>query len=82
MILSFFKYFEDELDEGGFFRPETKRPVMQRNLRNIFHRMELTEQDVSTFRGAIVRLVQGPRKEAKTRKRVRAPKKPATDAPE
>jgi tRNA/rRNA methyltransferase len=47
---------------------------MQRNLRNIFHRMGMTEQDVRTLRGAIVRLVDGPRKEAQTRKRVRAPK--------
>ena len=60
--------------EAGFFRPDGKRPVMQRNLRNMFHRMELTQQDVRTLRGAIVRLVEGPRKEAKTRKRVRAPK--------
>ncbi len=38
---------------------------MQRNLRNIFHRMEITEQDVRTLRGMIVRLVEGPRAEAK-----------------
>ena len=74
MTLSFFEYLEDALETNGFFRPEGKRPVMQRNLRNIFHRMGLTEQDVRTLRGAIVRLVEGPRREAKTRKRVRAPK--------
>jgi tRNA/rRNA methyltransferase len=74
MVISFFEYFEEQLEENGFFRPETKRPVMQRNLRNIFHRMGLTEQDVRTLRGAIVRLVEGPRLEAKTRKRVRPPK--------
>lgn len=79
MILSFFEYFEDELDKNGFFRPEGKRPVMQRNLRNIFHRMGMTEQDVRTLRGAIVRLVEGPRKEAQTRKR-KAPTK--AQAPE
>ncbi len=77
MILSFFEYFEDELEKNGFFRPEGKRPVMQRNLRNIFHRMGMTEQDVRTLRGAIVRLVEGPRKEAQTRKRKASPK---TDA--
>jgi tRNA/rRNA methyltransferase len=74
MVISFFEYFEDELEKNGFFRPEGKRPVMQRNLRNIFHRMGLTEQDVRTLRGAIVRLVEGPRKEAQTRKRIRPPK--------
>mgnify|MGYP006267538923 FL=1 len=74
MMLSFFEYFEDELEKNGFFRPEGKRPVMQRNLRNIFHRMGMTEQDVRTLRGALVRLVEGPRKEAQTRKRKAPPK--------
>lgn len=82
MILSFFDYFEEHLERNGFFRPEGKRPVMQRNLRNIFHRMEMSEQDVRTLRGALVRLIEGPRKEAKTRKRVRPPKAPADASPE
>jgi tRNA/rRNA methyltransferase len=47
---------------------------MRRNLRNIFHRMQLTEQDVRTLWGAVVRLVEGPRANVQTRKRVR-PKK-------
>ena len=34
---------------------------MKRNLRNMFHRMEMTEQDVRTLRGAFVRLIEGPR---------------------
>jgi tRNA/rRNA methyltransferase len=74
MLLAFFDYLEGKLDENGFFRPVTKKPGMQRNLRNIFHRMELTQQDVRTLWGAVVRLVEGPRVEVKTRKRVR-PKK-------
>jgi tRNA/rRNA methyltransferase len=73
MVLSFFDYFEDALEKNGFFRPAGKRPVMQRNLRNMLHRMSLTEQDVRTLRGAIVRLVEGPRAEPKTRRRRRAP---------
>ena len=76
MLLSFFNYLEDNLDEKGFFRPVTKKPGMRRNLRNIFHRMELTQQDVRTLWGAVVRLVEGPRVEVKTRKRAR-PKKTA-----
>jgi tRNA/rRNA methyltransferase len=75
MTLSFFAFVEEKLDAAGFFRPESKRPVMQRNLRNMFHRMNLTQQDVRTFWGAIVRLVDGPRVKPQTRKRVR-PKKP------
>lgn len=61
MVLSFFAYLEAELERSGFFRPLGKQPVMRRNLRNIFHRMSLTEQDVRTLRGMIVRLVEGPR---------------------
>ena len=61
-VLSFFDYLETELDKTGFFRPPGKQPVMRRNMRNIFHRIGLTEQDVRTLRGAIVRLVEGPRR--------------------
>ncbi|HTV34693.1 MAG TPA: RNA methyltransferase [Methylocella sp.] len=61
MVLSFFTYLETELERAGFFRPKSKLPVMRRNLRNIFHRMQLTEQDVRTLRGMVVRLVNGPR---------------------
>lgn len=61
MVLSFFDWLEGELDKSGFFRPEGKGPVMRRNLRNIFHRLEMSEQDVRTLRGAMVRLAEGPR---------------------
>ena len=74
MLLAFFDYLEGKLDENGFFRPLTKKPGMRRNLRNIFHRMELTQQDVRTLWGAVVRLAEGPRVEVKTRKRVRQKK--------
>ena len=64
MVLSFFDFLEDELERRGFFRPLAKAPVMKRNLRNIFHRIGLSEQDISTLRGAVVRLVEGPREAA------------------
>ena len=51
---------------------------MQRNLRNMFHRMNLTQQDVRTLWGAIVRLVEGPREKPQTRKRIRPPKPQAS----
>ena len=77
MVLSFFDYLEDQLEQRGFFRPKHKRPIMSRNLRNMFHRMALNEQDVRTWRGMVVRLVEGPRDNPQTRKRVRnPPKKP------
>lgn len=65
MTLAFFDYLEKHLDERQFFRPETKKPVMSRNLRNMFHRMNMTEQDVRTLWGVVVRLVEGPRREPK-----------------
>ena len=77
MVLAFFDYLETRLDERGFFRPVGKKPGMQRNLRNIFHRIGLTEQDVRTLWGAVVRLVEGPRLTVQTRKRARRAK---TDA--
>jgi tRNA/rRNA methyltransferase len=74
MTLSFFEFLEEKLDAAGFFRPATKRPVMQRNMRNMLHRMNLSQQDVRTLWGAIVRLVDGPRVKPQTRKRIRQPK--------
>jgi tRNA/rRNA methyltransferase len=73
-VVAFFEYLEEKLDAVGFFKPEGKRPLMQRNLRNIFHRLELTEQDISTLWGVVVRLVDGPRESVQTRKRNRPPK--------
>jgi len=62
-MLGFFTFLEGHLERNGFFRPTTKIENMRRNLRNIFHRMEMTEQDVRTLWGAVVRLVEGPRAE-------------------
>ncbi len=59
-IVSMFDYLEAALDEAGFYPPE-KKPVMARNMRDIFHRLSLSEQDVRTLRGAFVALVQGRR---------------------
>jgi tRNA/rRNA methyltransferase len=60
-LLSFFDYVEKELDACNYFQPEERREIMARNLRNVLHRMQLTEQDVRTLRGAITTLVQGRR---------------------
>ena len=71
MTIAFFAYLEAKLEAADFFKPEGKKPGMQRNLRNIFHRLEMTDQDVRTLFGAVVRLVEGPRGVAQTRKRNR-----------
>ena len=60
MILSFFDYLETELDAANFY-PADKKPIMTRNMRDIFHRLALTEQDVRTLRGAVRALAEGRR---------------------
>ncbi len=57
MVLSFFDYLETELDVAGFYPPD-KKPTMTRNMRDIFYRLEMTEQDVRTLRGAMKALVE------------------------
>jgi tRNA/rRNA methyltransferase len=59
MMLSFFEGLEAELERVNYFTPAAKKPVMIRNLRNIFHRMEMTEADVRTIRGITVYLARG-----------------------
>ena len=59
-VLSFFDYLEAELDAVNFFPPD-KRPVMTRNMRDIFLRRELTEQDVRSLRGAFRALIEARR---------------------
>jgi tRNA/rRNA methyltransferase len=56
MTVSFFDFLETELEEAGFFPPE-KKPIMMRNLRDVFLRREMTEQDVRTLRGAFTSLL-------------------------
>jgi tRNA/rRNA methyltransferase len=59
-LVSFFDYLETELDAANFY-PADKKPTMTRNMRDIFHRLELTEQDVRTLRGAVRALAEGRR---------------------
>lgn len=51
-----FAHLEGELDSAGFLHPPEKRPSMVRNIRNMFHRMGATEQDVRTWRGIVAAL--------------------------
>ncbi len=48
-----FGQLESELDACGFLYVQEKRPIMVRNLRNLFQRAGLTEQEVRTLRGVI-----------------------------
>ncbi len=58
-IEAFFTDLERELEKVEFFRPPEKRGVMQVNLRNIFHRLEPSKQDMRTLHGVIMALVNG-----------------------
>jgi tRNA/rRNA methyltransferase len=58
-VEAFFADLERELEKVEFFRPPEKRGVMQVNLRNIFHRLEATKQDMRTLHGVIMALVNG-----------------------
>ena len=53
----FFDHLERELDECGFLRIADKRPVMVRNIRNLFQRAHLTGQEVQTLHGIVHELV-------------------------
>lgn len=55
-LLEFFDQLENELDRSGFLRVAHKRPIMVRNLRNIFQRVPLTSQEIRTLRGVIASL--------------------------
>lgn len=53
-----FDHLERELDDTGFLLPVEKRPAMVRNIRNLFQRAGMTEQEVRTFRGIIAALTK------------------------
>ena len=55
-LLGLFDHLECELDRTGFLYPPEKRPSMVRAIRNMFHRMGATEQDVRTWRGIVAAL--------------------------
>ncbi|MFQ5564784.1 MAG: RNA methyltransferase [Paracoccaceae bacterium] len=56
------EHLEAELEAANFFWPEAKKPSMVANLRNLFRRAPLTDQDVRTLRGVIQALAEGPRR--------------------
>jgi tRNA/rRNA methyltransferase len=58
-LLAFFRSLERELEKVEFFRPPDKRETMQINLRNIFTRMQPTQQDIQTLHGVIMAIAEG-----------------------
>jgi tRNA/rRNA methyltransferase len=59
MMRGLYGQLEGELDAAGFFHPPEKKPSMVRNLRAIFARAGLNEQEVRTLRGVITALSRG-----------------------
>jgi tRNA/rRNA methyltransferase len=56
---AFFDSLERELEAVEFFRPPEKRETMTTNLRNIFHRMAPSQQDIQTLHGVIMAIAEG-----------------------
>jgi tRNA/rRNA methyltransferase len=57
-LIGLFEHFEKSLDDSGFLQISKKRPNMVRNLRNMWQRAQLTEQEIRTLRGVITSIVR------------------------
>ncbi|MHA1517727.1 MAG: RNA methyltransferase, partial [Alphaproteobacteria bacterium] len=60
-LYGLFEHLEGALDDAGFLRPQEKRRSMVRSIRNMFHRMGATDQDVRTWRGIVSALTSSQR---------------------
>ena len=61
-IEQFLIHLTDQLDACGFLRNVPKRPGMVRNLRHLFQRGEITEQELRTLHGVVAGLALGRRR--------------------
>jgi tRNA/rRNA methyltransferase len=57
-LYGFFDHLERELLDAGFFKTDDKRPGMMRNIRNLFARTALSEQEVRSLRGVVSSLTR------------------------
>lgn len=53
----FVQRLEAELDEAGFFKVAEKRPRMMLNIRALFTRAEVTDQEIRTLHGIVSELI-------------------------
>jgi tRNA/rRNA methyltransferase len=58
---NFLTHLVDQLDACGFLRNLPKRPGMVRNIRHLFQRGEITEQELRTLHGVVTELAIGRR---------------------
>ncbi|GAC1344553.1 MAG: RNA methyltransferase [Acetobacteraceae bacterium] len=56
------EHLVDQLDACGFLRNAPKRPGMVRNIRHLFQRGEVTEQELRTLHGVVTGLALGRRR--------------------
>ena len=59
---NFLGHLVDELDACGFLRNAPKRPGMVRNIRHLFERGEVTEQELRTLHVIVTELARGRRR--------------------
>jgi tRNA/rRNA methyltransferase len=57
-VIAFYEHLEAELDRAGFLYPPEKKAGMILNIRNVFARARLTDQEVRTLRGVVKALVE------------------------
>ncbi len=55
-LFGLYEHLENALDEMSYFRPEHKRATMVENLRNIFAKAELSQQEIHALRGMVATL--------------------------
>ena len=69
---NFLGHLVRELDECGFLRNLPKRPGMVRNIRHLFLRGEVTEQELRTLHGVVTELALGRRQRGRNEAEAKA----------
>ncbi len=67
-LMTFFERLESALDACGFFHVVEKRSIMVRNIRNIFQRANLMEQEVRTLHGIVSCLTRAQQNEPRVKR--------------
>ncbi len=67
-VENFMTHLLHDLDECGFLHHEQKRPGMIRNLRHLFARGEVTEQELRTLHGVVSELTRARKQRLKPEK--------------
>jgi tRNA/rRNA methyltransferase len=69
----FLTHLTAELDASGFLRNLPKRPGMVRNIRHLFQRGEVTEQELRTLHGIVTELSLGRRQRGRSESGIGGP---------